>query len=307
LSIQNWILLFILSLLWGASFVYIELALLAFDPLQIAFLRVSIAALALCIYLMGRGLRLAKDFKSWRFYFLMGIFNNAIPFSLMAYGQTYIMGNVASILNSTTPIFALILAHYTTADERFTWRKAIAVIVGFTGIAVMFAPSFKTMFSGEHGSFLWLGQLAIIGAAFCYALSGIIGKNLKEHRAESNACAMLLSSSAILAFILLVLGDFPTIAILKSAEGVSVGSVFALAILSTALAYILYFTVLQSAGATNLMLVTFLIPASAIGFGYIFLNEALTIYNIAGFALILMSLSIIDGRIMRLFKKHSYQ
>ena len=287
---NEWGLLVILSLFWGGSFFFVEVALRDFKPFTLVFLRISIAALILvgAVYLSGK--RLPRSFKTWLGYLLLGLLNNAIPFSLIVWGQTRIESGVASILNATTPIFTVLLAHALTSDERLTVPKIMGVVLGFIGVYLMIKPELT------HG-FSWrvLGQAAVLGAAVSYSLAGIFGKLFRNIPAVVNAAGMLLCAGIIM-LPLAILIDAPW-SVRPSFEALS--AVLAIAVISTAAAYLLYFHLLAAAGATNVLLVTFLIPISALLLGVGVLNEAVKSFEYAGMGCIFLGLIIIDGRALK--------
>ena len=286
---SEWALLVLLSIFWGGSFFFIEVALRGFQPFAVVFLRVFLAAVILtaAVYLGGK--HLPSSLRDWGAYFVMGILNNAIPFSLIVWGQTRVDSGVASILNATTPIFAVLLAHFLTSDERLTLRKVMGVFIGFIGVYIMLQPELKNGFSWRG-----LGQVAVLGAAVSYSLAGIFGKRFNSTSPVVNAAGMLICSSVIMLPLVLMTGALgasqPTAAAAVALCG--------LAIVSTAVAYLLYFRILASAGATNVLLVTFLIPVSALLLGVGVLGEVIHILEYAGMGCIFLGLMVIDGRVL---------
>ncbi|MDH6296061.1 drug/metabolite transporter (DMT)-like permease [Agrobacterium fabrum] len=170
---REWAMLIALSLLWGGSFFFIGVAVKELPPVTIVTLRVSLAAMALLVVCRIMGLRLPREWTVWRAFFGMGLLNNIIPFCLIVWGQTHIASGLASILNATTPLFTVIVAHFLTADEKMTGNKLAGVLIGFAGVATMIGP---TAFGGSSG--LW-GQIAILGAAISYSFAGIFGRRFK--------------------------------------------------------------------------------------------------------------------------------
>ncbi|MFC4271586.1 EamA family transporter [Sneathiella chungangensis] len=294
MSLRAWVILLLLSFLWGGTFFFIELALVDFTPFTIVCLRVVIAALALYSYLKLKGEAIPHDLRLWGIFLVMGLLNNIIPFSLIVWGQTHITGSVASILNATTPLFAVILAHFLTTDETLNRHKLLGVLIGFGGVVVMMQPSMAEGFNFES-----IGQLAILGAALSYGFAGIWGKRLKGTSALVNAFGMLACSSFIMLPVALIV-DEPFAA---SPDWISLSAVVALAIFGTALAYIFYFRLLALAGAVNLLLVTFLIPVTALLLGVGVLDEAIHPLALVGTAIIFAGLALIDGRILVFFRK----
>ena len=225
----------------------------------------------------------------------MGLIYNALPFCLIVWGQTRIESGVASILNATTPIFTVLLAHFLTSDERLTIPKILGVLVGFIGVYLMMMPELDNGF-GWRG----LGQVAVLGAAISYSFSGIFGKRFKHIPAVVNSAGMLLCSS-IMMLPLAVIIDAPW-SIQPSFEAVS--AVLGIAVISTVAAYLLYFHLLAAAGATNVLLVTFLIPVSALMLGVGVLDEIIKRLDYAGMGCIFLGLIIIDGRALKWLQRN---
>ncbi|MGD9150602.1 MAG: DMT family transporter [Desulfobacterales bacterium] len=286
---NQWGLLIILSLFWGGSFFFIEIALRDFQPFTLVFLRISIAALILVGVVYFSGKRLPTSLKTWKGYFVLGLLNNAIPFTLIVWGQTRIEGGVASILNATTPIFTVLLAHFLTADERLTLPKIMGVLVGFIGVYLMMKPELSEGFSWRG-----MGQAAVLVAATSYAFAGIFGKRFKNIPATVNSAGMLLCSSMVMLPPVLII-DAPW-TVRPSFEALT--AVLGIALISTVAAYLLYFYLLAAVGATNVLLVTFLIPVSALVLGVGVLKEVIKIVEYAGMGCIFLGLIITDGRML---------
>jgi drug/metabolite transporter (DMT)-like permease len=286
----EWGLLLILSVFWGGSFFFVEIALRDFQPFTLVFLRISIAALILLIVVYLSGKRLPRSFKTWLGYLVLGLLNNAIPFSLIVWGQTRIESGVASILNATTPIFTVLLAHFLTSDERLTIPKIMGVVAGFSGVYLMMKPELTDGFSWRG-----LGQVAVLGAAVSYSFAGIFGKRFKNISAVVNSAGMLLCASIVMLPLAIII-DAPG-SMRPSLEALS--AVLAIAVISTAAAYLLYFHLLAAAGATNVLLVTFLIPISALLLGVGVLGEVIKLFEYVGMGCIFLGLIIIDGRALK--------
>ncbi len=287
---NEWGMLIILSLFWGGSFFFTEIALRDFQPFTLVFLRISIAACILVALVYLRGQCLPASVKTWMGYVLMGLINNAIPFSLIVWGQTRIESGVASILNATAPIFTVILAHFLTSDERLTLPKMSGVLCGFIGVYLMMMPELSDGFSWRG-----LGQVSVLGAAISYSFAGIFGKRFKHIPAVVNSAGMLLCSSIIMLPLAIII-DAPW-SVRPSFEALS--ALLGSAIISTVAAYLLYFYLLAVAGATNVLLVTFLIPISALLLGVGVLGEVIRISEYAGMGCIFMGLIIIDRRALK--------
>ncbi|MDR6102671.1 drug/metabolite transporter (DMT)-like permease [Agrobacterium larrymoorei] len=290
---QEWAMLIALSILWGGSFFFIGIAVKELPPITIVTLRVFIAALALLTACRLLGYSIPRKPEVLRAFVVMGLLNNIIPFSLIVWGQTHIASGVASILNATTPLFTVLVAHLMTADEKLSANKLAGVIIGFVGVATMIGPA---ALSGERSS-LW-GQLAILGAAISYSFAGIFGRRFKAMGVAPLVTATgQISASSLILIPLAIIIDKPWT--LAMPNGETWAALLGIALLSTALAYLIFFRILSSAGATNLALVTFLIPVSAILLGSLVLGEQLALKHVIGMAMIAAGLIAIDGRLLQ--------
>lgn len=290
---QEWGFLLALSVLWGGSFFFAGVAVKELPPFTIVSLRVAIAAIVLNIILRIQNLHLPRSKTAWRAFFGMGILNNVIPFSLIVWGQSHLASGLAAILNATTPLFTVAVAHFLTQDEKMTGSRLIGVIIGFIGVAVMIGGKSSFMLGNEI-----VAQLACLAGALSYAFAGIYGRRFKKMRIPPmvTATGQVTASSVILLPIMLII-DQPWTLVLPSTGAIA--ALFGLALLSTALAYIIYFRILSTAGATNLLLVTFLIPVTAIFLGISILGERLELRHLVGTILIGAGLAAIDGRLWK--------
>ncbi len=296
MGVQEWAMLLALSVLWGGSFFFIGIAVKELPPLTIMMLRVGCAALILNLAVRFMGQWLPRDPKVWLAFFGMGLFNNVIPQTLIVWGQTQIPSGLASILNATTPLFGVLVAHVFTSDEKMTGQKLAGVITGFAGVAVMVGPA---ALSGL-GSHIW-AQLAVLLASAFYGISGVYGRRFKQMGVTPmmTATGQLTASTLMLAPLALMLDHSWSLVQPSPAAWAAIAG---LAILSTALAYLIFFRLLASSGATNLMLVTFLIPISAVLLGALFLGEQVEAKHIFGMGLIAAGLAAIDGRLLAKFR-----
>jgi drug/metabolite transporter (DMT)-like permease len=291
MSALTWGLLALLGLIWGGSFFFARIAVAEVPPLTLVFLRLSIAALALHIYIGGR-FGIYPLLKSrWREFLILGILNNALPHALIFFGQTRIGAGLASILNATTPIWTVLIANYLTSDEKLSSAKIIGCLTGLLGTVVLIGPSIT------DGSDLplWALLLPVI-AAVSYGFAATYGKRFKGVAPPVIAAGQMTASSLVALPLSLVM-DHPWALAMPSIN--SIAAILAIALLSTAFGYILYFRIMAAAGATNTSLVTLLVPPSAILLGFLFLGERLEMTEIAGMALIGAGLVILDGRIYR--------
>jgi drug/metabolite transporter (DMT)-like permease len=255
--------------------------------MTVAFLRVSIAAATLYVLVRAMGLEMPKG-AEWGPFLVMGAINNVVPFSLLFWAMTEVTSGLAAILNASTPLFTVLLAHVFTADERFSPAKLFGVLIGLAGVAVLIGVD-----ALDGLGFAVLAQLACVGAAVSYAFASIWGRRLVGRPPMVVATGQVASSTLLLLPIILVV-DTPWR--LGMPSGVTIGAVLGLAVVSTALAYVIYFRILRVAGATNLTLVTFLIPVSAMAFGVALLGETVAADDFLGMALIGIGLAAIDGR-----------
>jgi drug/metabolite transporter (DMT)-like permease len=286
---REWAMLALLSVLWGATFLFVRLAVTEVPPFTIVLVRVGLAALALNAVLVLTGRRLPTTWTVARAFLGMALINNVVPFSLLVWGQTQIASGLAAILNATTPLFTVLVAHAFTTDEKLTPARLAGVLLGFVGVAVLVGPS---VLGARHDL---LAELACFGAALAYALAGIFGRRFKRLNVAPFATATgQVSASTLILLPLALLVDRPWT--LSMPEATVIGALAGLALLSTVLAYVLYFRILSAAGATNLLLVTFLVPITALILGALVLDEAIEARSLAGMALIGSGLAALDGR-----------
>jgi drug/metabolite transporter (DMT)-like permease len=288
MGVTEWLLLLTLSVLWGGSFFFNAVALTDLPPLTVVFARVAIAALVLWLVIVIGARRPHVTLSLCLAFVAMGVLNNVIPFTLIVWGQTRIGSGLAAILNATTPLFTVLLAHWLTRDERMSPARLGGVACGLAGVAVMIGPQ-----ALEDLGLDVLAQLAVIGAAVSYAFAGIFGRRFRGTPPLVTAAGQL-SASALIMLPLVLMVDRPMS--LATPSAATWGAVLGLSVFSTAVAYVIYFRILARAGATNLLLVTFLIPVSALLLGIGVLGEVLQTRELAGMALIGLGLAAIDGR-----------
>jgi drug/metabolite transporter (DMT)-like permease len=290
--------LLLLAAVWGGSFFFGEVALREVPPLTLTLHRVIWAVPILVLIVLFKGISVPRSPRIWGAYLVMGALNNAIPFSLIFWGQTQIESGLVSILNGTTAMFAAVVAGLLLPDEPLTAKKVIGAGLGIAGVAFIMGPSALTNFNLGN-----LAQLAILGATLSYAFAGVWGKTaLAGQLPLMNALGMLIGSTVLMIPIVLVFDGLPNLALSLGVWGALIG----MAVLSTALAYFLYFAILVRAGAANLLLVTLLIPPVAIGLGAVFLDERIGIEAWIGFVIIGLGFAVTDGRLFSfLFQKAS--
>lgn len=290
MTATEWGLLILLCLVWGGSYFYIGVAVKALPPFTIVAFRVSVGAALLYLIVRVSGQRMPRDGTTWRAFFVMGLTNNVIPFSLIAWAQGHVPSGFAAILNATTPIFAVILANFLTVDEKMTPGRLAGVVIGFLGVAVMIGPD---AFAGVTTDLL--ADLALLVASVFYAFSPIYGRRFARQGLSPMVAAtgQFTAASVMIVPISLVFDAPWTLPM----PGLPVwAALLGLAAISTAFAYLIYYRILATAGAVNLMLVTFLVPVSAIVLGALFLDERLAPIYFLGMGVIGLGLAAIDGR-----------
>jgi drug/metabolite transporter (DMT)-like permease len=286
-----WLMLTLLGLLWGASFFFARIAVREVPPLMLVLVRVVIAAAALHLYLLATGGWHKFRRQSFAPFLLLGLLNNAIPFSLLFIGQTELGAGLAAILNALVPFWTVIAANFMTADEKFTANKFLGILLGVGGAMTIIGPA---ALSGL-GAPLW-AKLAVIGAGVSYAFASIYAKRFKSVPPIVTAVGQLTASSLImLPAALLAHGLWSPVSVTPPVWL----AVIALALASTSLAYIIFFRIIAAAGATIVSLVTLMVPVSAILLGTVFLGESMSLTELSGMALIGLGLVIIDGRLAR--------
>ncbi len=282
--------LLLLAAVWGGSFFFAELALTELPPLTITLHRVVWAVPILALIVRIKGIAYPRSLRVWGAYLLMGALNNAIPFSLIFWGQIQIDSGLASILNATTAMFAALVAGLLLPDEPLTSKKIVGAVLGIAGVAWIMGPDALSGFDPAN-----LAQLAILGATLSYAFAGAWGKTtLSGQPPLMNALGMLIGSTLLMIPLVLLIDGPPKLALSPHV----LGAVFGIATLSTTLAYVLYFAILARAGAANLLLVTLLIPPFAIALGALFLGEQMAPEAWIGFAIIALGFAVTDGRLL---------
>lgn len=291
---QDWLLLVFLSVLWGATFFFIAVANPEVPPFTLVLARVGIAALVLVPLVFAVGLRLPSGFAAWRLFIVQAVINNVIPFTLVVYGQHRLASGLAAVLNATTPLFTLIVARL-FAGEALAAGKVIGVLLGVAGVAVLMGPQAVTANMSSV-----IGMLCILGASLSYGFSALWMRRIRHIPPLVSSAAQLTCSTALL----LPMAAFIDRFWLLPVPGLPVvGAVLGLAVFSTALAYIVFFRISASAGPSNVMLVTLLIPVTATALGVLVLEETLTINQIAGALIIASGLIVIDGRLLARFRR----
>lgn len=291
---REWGLLALLSLLWGGSFFFVAVAVKELPPLTLVALRVSLAAAFLWASAPLIGVSPPRSMRAVAALAALGFGNNALPFALIAWGQTHLPSGLASILNAATPLFTVLAAHVLTAEEKLSGLKLFGTVAGIAGVASLLGPD---LLWGGAAINVW-AELAILGAALSYALSAIFARRVRflGLKPIDVAAGQATAATVFLAPLALAVDRPWTLPMPNEAV---VASVLAIAAFSTALAYIVYFRILAGAGATNVLLVTLLVPVTSVILGALILHERLMMRQFFGFALIALGLAFIDGRLPR--------
>lgn len=298
---SDWLVLLALAAVWGSAFMFIGVAVRHVQPLTYVWLRLAIAAAGMWAFVKFKGGDVGLPREVWGSMLVLALLNNAIPFALFGWGQTHIASGLASILNATTPIWGVVVAHFLTHDERMSPRKIVGVLLGFGGVAMMIGPSLLSSLGTNA-----LAQLACVTAALLYALAAVWARRFKRMGISPlSVTTGQLTAGALLMLPVSMIVDQPWTHALPPLS--AWGAIIALALLCSAFAYVLYFRLIDSAGATNALLVTLLVPPVAILLGGLFLNETLAPQDFLGLGLIALGLAAIDGRVLTFFRRPSPQ
>ncbi|MGY4624752.1 DMT family transporter [Bradyrhizobium sp. USDA 4486] len=291
---RDWSLLAVLSVLWGGSFFFNGAALRELPPLTLVFLRVALGAAILLPLLRMQGISLPKGIGGWRPFVEIGLLNNVIPFSLIVIGQTFVPSGLASILNATTPLFT-VMVMATAGEEALQVRRLAGVTLGIVGVVILRGWGIETR-PGQG-----LGILLCLGGAFSYGLAALAARRLPKDTAPLGTATFQLMASTVMMAIVASAAEQPW---RLPMPGLATWlAVLGLAGPSTALAYIVFFQILRRSGATNVMLVTLLIPVTGILLGWLVLAEPISAQEIAGAIVIGSALLVIDGRMLGLLRR----
>jgi drug/metabolite transporter (DMT)-like permease len=303
---RDWSLLAVLSVLWGGSFFFNGVVLKELPPLTVVLLRVALAAMILLPVLRAYQIRFPVGLSGWKPFFAIALLNNVLPFSLIVMGQTYIPSGLASILNATTPLFT-VLVMAAAGDEKLHARRVVGVVTGLIGVIILHGQDVHGQdLHGQdlHGQDLGfqsgegVGILLCLAAAFSYGLSALYARRKLSNSPPLATATFQLLASALMMTIVAAVFERPW---QLPMPGVTTWlAMIGLAALSTALAYIVFFQVLRRSGSTNVMLVTLLIPVTAILLGYLVLGESISLRETIGALVIGSALLLMDGRVLKL-------
>ena len=287
---RNVLLLLLLAACWSPSFLFIKIGLASVPPFTLTAMRVALGGLLLYVMLVARGRALPRDWKTWKLFLFMGFFANALPFSLFSFGELHAESGAAAVINGTTPLFTVVLAHLFIAEERLDTRALAGVVVGFAGVAVMFYPQIVGLVRGGGGAGTLLGLGAFAAAACSYGVSIVHSRrHLRGLPPNVAPAAQLLCATALLAPLAVL--ERPWEADMSAGSLAAVG---ALAVLGTAVAYRVYYRLIETASATFVSLVTYIMPPAGVVLGIVFLAERPGWEAAAGCALILGGVMLVN-------------
>ncbi len=285
ISARHWLALLSLVVLWGSSYTAVEWALRVWPPAQVVGLRVLTGALVLLLAVFVGRHRLPADLRRWLWFGFIAVIGNCLPFFLISWGQQRVESGLAGILAATTPLVVLILAHFVLDDERLQKRQGLAFLVGFMGVLVLMGPDSLAAFSGS-GERLW-SQLAILGAAVCYAVATVAARFMPASHPVVTSCGVILIASGFMSPF-----SLDAVALLPSASPATVFAVAFLGFMGTGLASIIYFYLIMETGARFTSLLNYLVPVWAVGLGSLLLNERLPLSSWLAMGLILCGLML---------------
>lgn len=291
---RDWSRLVLLSVLWGGTFFFTGVALKELPPLTLVFLRLSLATLILLPVLRINRIRFPIGMAGWWPYAVMALINNVIPFSLLVMGQTYILGGMAAVVNATTPVFTVLVAAI-FGEEKLILRRVAGVLLGLCGVIILKGYEF------DINSKQSIGIALCLGATTCFGFSALWAKRRLAGAPPIGAATFQLLSGSVMMLVLASIFDRPWQ--LQMPGLITWLAVLGIASLSTALAFILFFQIITRSGASNVMLVTLLVPVSAILLGYFFLDERIEVREIVGALVIASALLVMDGRVFRMFAR----
>jgi len=290
MNARNWGLLLLLALLWGSSFFFYKILVAVLPPVTVVLGRVGLAAIAMNLWLAAQGQPMPLSGRLWLRFLLLGFLNSSLPFALIAWGELRISSGLASILNATTPIFMVAVAHWGTDDEKLSGGKAAGIALGILGVIVLVGPGVV----GAGGA-IW-GELAVIAASCSYGFGGVYSRRFKD-LTPLQAATGQMTGATILLIPLSLLIDRPWNLAMPHPDVWAAW--LAIALVNTALAYVVYYRMVANVGVTYISLVTLLIPVIALMLGAVFLNESVSGQALAGMAIIALGLAATDERLFR--------
>lgn len=307
---QAWGGFWLLALIWGSSFLFIRIGVEQLPPFQLVFIRTGVAAIGLTSVVYLRGKRLPTDWRSIGDLLFLGTVNTVIPFALTTWGETQIESGLASVLQATAALFTLVLAHFTFADERISWRKLAGLLIGFLGVVVLASRS-----AGDDGARTTaitqlFGQLAVVAASCCYALGGTYGRKVMHNRLEPivvAAGAMIVAAvtSGVVVYLSPILGGPPPVGLGQLGPRV-LGASLALGLVNTFGGYLIFYPLVAVLGAARTSMVTYIILVVGLILGAIFLGEQVDLRLMIGAVMIVGGIGIVNLNIASLFSSVAF-
>lgn len=304
---QAWISFWLLSFIWGSSFLFIRVGVEQLPTFQIVFIRTVIAAIGLNIVAYWRGKGLPRDWKGIRDLLILGVVNTVLPFALITWGEASIESSVAAVLQGTAALFTMVVAHFVFADERMTLRKIAGLAIGFLGVVVLASRSAEGTVSEVDPTMHLFGQIAIVAASFCYALGGTYSRKAIQNRlAPITAAAGAMTVTAIITGILthiapLLGGQSPTL--IADLRPDVLRAMLALGLLNTFVAYLMFYSIVAALGASRASMVTYVIPAVGLVLGAVFLKEPIDSSLLIGAAMIIGGIAVVNLRLGEMMKR----
>ncbi|HLT63001.1 MAG TPA: DMT family transporter [Pseudohongiella sp.] len=293
MTLRQWFLILLLGAVWGGSFIFNALLIRELGPLWVTALRVSIGAAGCWLFLLARGKSIPRDMNLWFRLGLLGILNYAIPFALFPLAQANLASGVAAIVNALTPIITVIVSHYWVDGDRMTWTKAIGVVAGFAGVAILASPALQ---SGGDSSLWAIG--ACLLATLCYALALNVARSFRHVEASALSSIALTGAAVVSVPVALVTEGLPVIT-----QATTWMAALGIGLVSTAFTFQIMYRLLPKVGATNFSTTTLIAPVSAIFLGFWFLGEVILPSHLIGMMVIFLGLMFIDGRLPRLLRR----
>ncbi len=295
---QAWLGFWVLALIWGSSYLFIRIGVTQVPPFQLVFIRTGIAAVGLTTVVFARGKRFPTDRRSIRDLIFQGVVNTVFPFALITWGETHIESGLASVLQGTTALFTLVLAHFILADERITVRKIVGLLVGFLGVIVLASRSTGDTGGEREATLHLLGQLALIASSFCYAIGNTYGRKAMQHRLEPiviSAGTMLVAATitGIITYLAPSFGGPAPVGFDQLAPNV-LAALLTLGLVNTFVAYLIYYSLLAALGAARTAMITYVLPAVGLVLGALFLAEPVDLRLLLGALLIVGSIAIVN-------------
>lgn len=289
---KDWLVFIILGILWGSSFLWIKIAIQEISPLLLVTLRLSFAIITLTIAAIIARPLWPQGKRLWLALVLFGLINTAIPYFLISWGEQYIDSAVAAILNSSTPLFAMVIAHIFLDDDRITLPRLTGLLIGFVGIVIIVSRDLGQNESGmQYTTLLLLGQAAVLLASFLYAGSAVFAKrNLEGLSPVVQGLVPIVGASTFLWLLVPIVEDPLSLPELP----ITWISIAWLGLLGTGFAFILYFYLIHSVGPTRTTLVTYIFPLVGLVLGVIVLGEKLDLRLVVGAGLIIISVAVVN-------------